>query len=322
MQKSEVLETTKNVSQNSKFVQIDQEALNLFIKKLDNDDTESSKWDIDFHYYDGTEKTVAYLLILDTLNFCFWSPPGKQRWVVPYQGGDLDGYNALAVALKRAMESGTPMDGAEYLAELSLDALKRILDGTGELLLMDQRKDALNELGRLLIDEFDGKAHRLVEAANGSAIKLTRLLADRLISFRDIADYEGHKVCFYKRAQIFVSDLYMSYRGDGWGYFSDLDQLTAFADYKVPQVLRHLGILRYADSLSQKIDEMQCIPAGSPEEIEIRANTIWAIEMMRQVVNHQGKTLMAREIDWILWNMGQHEDFRERPYHRTVTIFY
>jgi len=28
------------------------------------------------------------------------------------------------------------------------------------------------------------------------------------------------------------------------------------------------------------------------------------------------------EIDWILWHLGQQEDYRTHPYHRTLTVFY
>ena len=101
-----------------------------------------------------------------------------------------------------------------------------------------------------------------------------------------------------------------------------MDKLTAFADYKVPQVLRHLGILHYGPDLSQKVDRMVLIDAGSPEEIEIRANTIWAVELIRQELAQTQKRLRAFEVDWILWNLGQDRRFKVKPYHRTKTVFY
>ena len=104
--------------------------------------------------------------------------------------------------------------------------------------------------------------------------------------------------------------------------FSDMEKITAFADYKLPQVLRHLNILKYAPSLATKIDQGIFIEAGGDEEVEIRANTIWAVELIRQELQQLGKDLRAFEIDWILWNLGQDDRFRAHPYHRTVTIFY
>jgi hypothetical protein len=279
-------------------------------------------WETLYQFYDGGEKTVSYLLVLDTLNFCFWPALGKGKWEMEYKSRKLSGYYALAASLKQAVESGMPIDRAEFLAELSSRELKEHLGGQGELQLLKERVQNLNELGKVLIEEYNGQASELVEAAGESAIALVRILYGRLSSFRDVAKYWGHQVPFYKRAQIFAADLHGAFQGKAWGRFADMDKLTAFADYKLPQVLRHLGILHYSPDLENMIDQQISIQAGSPEEVEIRANTIWAVELIRQEVAKMGKRLKALEIDWILWNMGQDEAFKKKPYHRTTTIFY
>lgn len=38
---------------------------------------------------------------------------------------------------------------------------------------------------------------------------------------------------FYKRAQIFVGDVYGALQGKGLGAFNDIHELTMFADYRV-----------------------------------------------------------------------------------------
>jgi len=318
----EVLDTAKKVAADSREVQIDEHALVHFAKGLVEKGIQLPPWESLYHFYDGGEKTVCYLLVLDTLNFCFWPAPEVTKWEIEYKSRKLSGYYALAVSLKQALESGTPINQADYLAELSLRELKELLGGGGELQLLNQRVQNLNELGRALLEEYNGKASELVEAAGESAIALVRMLYRRLSSFRDVAKYRGHQVPFYKRAQIFSADLYGAFQGQDWGHFRDMDKLTAFADYKLPQVLRHLGILHYAPDLGDKIDQEILIEAGSPAEVEIRANTIWAVELIRQELEKMGKGLNAFEIDWILWNMGQDEAFKQKPYHRTVTIFY
>src|SRR6516164_5935370 len=58
----------------------------------------------EMHYFDGTERTLNWLLLLDALNFCFWAFPGEARWRVEWRGEMLDGYNALVASLSRAME--------------------------------------------------------------------------------------------------------------------------------------------------------------------------------------------------------------------------
>jgi len=318
----EVIDTARKVAELSSHVCINKEALVSFSRRLLEDRTEVPDWNRRYHFDGRGRDRVFYLLVLDSLNFCFWPAPGKGKWEIDCKSEKLSGYYALATALKKALESGIPFTRADYLAELSLGKLKQILGGRGELQLLQDRVKILNELGQLLLEDYGGEVTRLVESAGMSAVKLVRLLVEKLSSFQDVAQYLGHTVFFYKRAQIFAADLHGAFNGREWGSFNDIDSLTAFADYKLPQVLRHVGILRYAQALAQKVDQRMLLTPGSPDEVEIRANTIWAVELMRQELEQTGARLRAFEIDWILWNMGQDLAFMARPYHRTVSIYY
>ena len=319
---NKVLKTTRHVTKRIQQVTIDKQALVDFLRKLIQDGIEIPSWNYDYHFFDGGHKTVAYLLILDSINFCFWPNPGAEKWEVQYKSETLSGYYALAASLKKAIESGISITDAHYLSELNLSTLKQILGGKGELQLMEERIRILNELGAFLISRYNGEANRLVEAAENSTLKLVELLVENLHSFRDEAEYYDTKIYFYKRAQIFAADLYGAFAGKDWGFFKDIDNLTAFADYKLPQVLRHVGVFQYSPSLEHKVDNNILLDPGSPEEIEIRANTIWAVELIRLQLKRMGRNLRAFEIDWILWNLGQQRKFKEKPYHRTVTIYY
>jgi hypothetical protein len=303
----EVFETVEAVVNSGLHVRIDTKAIGSFIRQKQN--FEIPKWNYKYHFYDGGERTVDYLLVLDSLNFCFW---GWRRKQFP------SGYYALATSLKEAVQSGVPILDADYLSRITPSQLAKIIDEN--IPLFRERVEILRELGSVLKER--GGAGVIVEEAEGSAERLVKILRDIFPSFRDEAIYGGRKVCFYKRAQIFVADLFGCFGGKRWGEFYDMDKLTAFADYKLPQVLRHLGILKYSQSLAAKIDRKELIKAGSPEEIEIRANTIWAVEMIKGALREEGVFLKAFEIDWILWNMGQDEKFKQRPHHRTLTIFY
>jgi hypothetical protein len=318
----EVLETAAKVAEGSLQVRVDKVALIRFCRRLLEEGIEVPPWDPLHHFSGESEEMLSYLLVLDSLNFCFWPAPGEMKWEVEYKSKKYSGYYALAVSLKQAVESGIPIMRARYLAELSLDELRQVLGGGGGLQLLSHRLRVLNELGKVLLEEYGGDAHRLVETAGESATKLARLLAEKLSSFRDVARYGEHKVFFYKRAQIFAADLYGAFQGKDWGRFIDMDKLTAFADYKLPQVLRHLDILHYERDLAQRVDQKSFIGVGSPEEVEIRANTIMAVELILQELARGKKGVRAFEIDWLLWNMGQHESFKVKPYHRTSTIFY
>ena len=99
---------------------------------------------------------------------------------------------------------------------------------------------------------------------------------------------------------------------------TNLDMLTAYADYKLPQLLRMYGVINYEKSLAEKIDALIEIVHDSREEIEIRSATIWAIELLRQRIN----TLTAGEIDNTIWLLSQGIQNETKPYHHSRTIFY
>jgi len=318
----EVIETSKKIAETSSYVFIDKKAIVSLSEKIFNGSIPMPSWNRYYHFSGSDEDTVSYVLVLDSLNFCFWPQPGEKKWEITYDSKPISGYYAMAASLKRAIQSGVKIIEPEYLIGLSLGTLKNILGGEGQLQLMEERVTILHQLGMLLAEEFNGKAYKLVEKARGSALNLTRLLADKLPSFRDTAQYNGKKVFFYKRAQIFAADLYGTLGGRKWGNFIDIDKLTAFADYKLPQVLRRLEVLHYEPSLAYIVDRQTPILSGAAQEVEIRANTIWAVELIKQELNRMGKSLHAFEIDWLLWNLGQGGDCKKSPYHRTLTIFY
>ena len=105
----EVLDTAKRVAKESLQVRIDERALVRFARHLLEKGIDLPAWEGLYHYYDGGEKTACYLLVLDTLNFCFWPAPGQIRWEIEYGSRNLSGYYALAASLKQAVESGIPI---------------------------------------------------------------------------------------------------------------------------------------------------------------------------------------------------------------------
>ena len=277
------------------------------------------------HFTDDTERTANWILLLDALNFCFWGEPGEPRWRVTWQGERHDGYYALAAALTRALSEGYVLWDARLLATMHADQLREILRpdaGCPEIPLFEERVANVREIGQVLLDRYDGQFATAITAAGGSAADLVLLLATQFPSFRDVATWEGQLVPFYKRAQICVADIHAGFHGRQWGAFHDLANLTAFADYKLPQLLRRHGVLEYATELAEIVDAQQTIAAGSPAEIEIRAATIWSVELLRRALTKFGIDRTASDIDYRLWADSQSRQAGERPYHRTRTIFY
>ena len=318
-----VLESTKIVIDQAEAVKINRAKIAELCQEWARQPFATPPWDENVHWTSGDPAKLAnYILVLDCLNFCFWPDPGQTRWQIEYNGQTMGGYQALAASLKRAAEEGVPITDAAWLAQADEQALAHIFRGQGAIPLMDRRVFNVNEVGRVLQDKYHGQFAEAIEACQHSAVVLVELLARDFSSFNDIADWNGHTVRIFKRTQITAVDIFGSFHGQGLGEFSDLDALTAYADYKIPQVLRALGIMEYAPKLASKVDAQELIPAGSREEVEIRAAMIWSIEYICQELAKNKAPRAPYELDWFLWNLGQQPLAHEKPYHRTRTYFY
>ena len=81
-----------------------------------------------------------------------------------------------------------------------------------------------------MIDKrFDCSVLNCVKEAKASGAALVNLLVENFEIFRDEAIFDRAKVRFYKRAQIFVADLWACFEGQGLGNFNDIDKITMFA---------------------------------------------------------------------------------------------
>ncbi|MGH2507320.1 MAG: queuosine 5'-phosphate N-glycosylase/hydrolase [Ktedonobacteraceae bacterium] len=328
-----VLTSTREVVLRARLVQLEHTRIAQLAQQLTSAQPASAApclavpaWPAHYHFFDGSERTVNWLLLLDALNFCFWGEKDQPRWQIAYQGEVLNGYWAEAASLRRAVEEHRALWDARYLSNISRQELATIFRGLSvdapSIPLFEERLRAAREVGQVLLTRFTGQFAQLVEQAGQSSVRLVTALAEHFTSFRDVATYQHQEVRFLKRAQICVADLHGAFSGQSWGTFTDLEHLTIFADYKLPQVLRHFGVLVYADALAHKVDCQESLVSGSMEEVEIRAATIWASELLRrEIVQRVERPVTAMEIDQLLWHLGQ-DAAHMQPYHRVRTIYY
>ena len=259
------------------------------------------------------EATCCFVIMLDTVNFgSGYFPHLRKR-------PGMTGYFTVATSLR---ERG-PMPATE-LAGLTAGDCAAIFGQdhggpAGEL--MGLFSQALADLGRFVLDDFDGRFVAVVESAGQSAERLVEIL-DRLAFFHDVEEYRGFEVPFYKRAQITSTDLALAFAGQGLGRFDDLHRLTMFADNLVPHVLRVDGVLRYEPALAAHVEAGELVPAGSEQEVEIRAAAVHVVELLGEVLRGDGRDVTSAQLDLLLWNRGQEPAYKAVPRHRTRTVFY
>ena len=253
------------------------------------------------------EARAAYWLTMDAINFgSGWFPTLRKR-------AGLSGYNTIAAALSDRFRDGAW--SARELTEIDATTLGPALGQDPDHELMALYAASLRDLGGHVAAEHDGNFVAVADAAGGSAVALARRLG-AWGSFADCSRYGELEVPFLKRAQIAAADLHRA----GVARFADLPQLTMFADNLVPHVLRLDGILCFDPELVARINREELIEHGTPEEVEIRACAVHAVELL--VAASAESRLSAAEVDQVLWQLGQRPHYKASPRHRSRCTAY
>jgi Queuosine salvage protein len=253
------------------------------------------------------EELAAFWFTLDAINFgSGWFPTLRKR-----EG--RSGYFTIAEGIRDRFQAHGPW-AARELATIGAAELAAALGQDPGHELMGHFARSLRDLGGRITRDYGGRFGAVIDGASRSTARFVATLG-RWRCFEDTSQFEGITVPFLKRAQIAAADLSLA----GVARFDDLGRLTMFADNLVPHVLRLDGVLVFAPALVERIERSELIEHGSPEEVEIRACGVHAVEL---IVAARRCRVTAAEIDRRLWNRGQQAPYKARPRHRTRCTAY
>lgn len=309
----EIRKTTAGVLKNSKFVFVDYEKLKIFAKEIKK--RIDRKELLDEWQFGKIKKSPQDIFILDTVNFCFWAKKGERKWKVEYPKGNiLDGWEALVACFGRVLEDKIPISNCRFLENITIDQTKKLFRSCNEteIPLLQKRFEFLKQSARILRQKFDGDFNNLLRQSNYDAIEIAKTIIKYFPSFRDASFLLGGEIKFYKRAQICAYDLSLLSNSK----IKNIDQLTAFADYKLPQIFRDFEILIYKKNLAEKIDNYVLLKKDSREEIEIRSATIYICDLIAKEIG-----VSAIVAENAIWSFSQTHK-KKKPYHRILTTNY
>lgn len=328
--------------------------------------------------YDATDPMNKHILnwifLISSLNFSFWSEKEGRSDLYGVEWRDKwnsdgtkvwTGYWTLVASLNRALaDDDIPItDPRFYSSETSCPdpLIEHVFRPAGQstetIPLLQHRVAVMREVGSILCNNFGGSFLGFIEEfhrrnnGEGTALELVQMVTDTFPSFRDEVIYNGKKVCFWKRAQILVAETWAAFfpisptsphpifpgsRGP------QIQQLTMFADYRVPQILHHLRILAYPPSLVNLLQTGTPLESGSKEEMSLRSASILAVERVREEIlrlfaedtDGSGKESVSSVlIDFYLWDLAKKIESGEEkiegietadmvPIHRTRSIWY
>lgn len=282
---------------------------------------------VEFASEDATlESEVDMSMVIALLNFAFTDFETSTKFTANYRGRDWSDSEGLMACLRRALDDGIPVTSASYLAEVTVDDLKKVFAGNIEMPMLAERAEILNDASKVLLDRYDGSWTNFLDDCGPLLFDGGKGAVERLVTefprFDDAVDYHGHRARIYKLAQLTFWGLHGQFGATGRFAYQDIERLTAFADYIVPLALRVMDILEYAPELESKLNRGVLLGRDSDEEIEIRAHTIYAIALLTEEINRRrpadDQVIMAR-VDGRLWTSFHASRW---PHHLTITPMY
>ena len=288
---------------------------------------------------------VDWVFFLDALNFSFWNfSTGKHKqYLVTYKDVTYTGYLAFCAATCRTLEAGIPLTTPSYYRTITEEQLNSYLMGDDLVPcpLIKERVACLHEVANVLKEKYENTFVNCIKKCetpgDTKAQELLSLIRNDFPCFRDEGEYEvsgsSVMVSFLKRAQILISDLWSLFEGKGLGKFEDIDTLTMFADYRVPQSLQYFGAFQYSEELLDELNKTErIIEHGSIFEIEIRGCSIDAVDQITKrsrskLVAAKSKTwkyLNDVAVDYFLWGFRREkaDEMIKHPYHKVRSIYY
>ncbi|MCX6780621.1 MAG: queuosine salvage family protein [Candidatus Magasanikbacteria bacterium] len=315
-----ILQSTKFVVDHSEFVKINHDKVFEFAKDFKHENVCHWLSAAPFEFSKlSDEQKLHFLFLFNALSFSYW---GEPKWTIEYHGNQIDGSWGLISAIDRGLSENMPLLDFKYCTTISREDFIKLLHGSVEIPLFEERLNFIRQLGTVMCEKYNGDARELLAEAGGNAQKLVEIILKDFPLFTDESEYKGEKIIFAKRAQLLVADIYQMFGGKNFGALKNIDQITACADYKLPQILRRVGIFEYTPQLAEKIDNKIELAHDSPEEVEIRANTIWAVVYIKERVEKMSPGIFSFEVNDHLWLATQEKIAGEKPYHRTRTTAY
>lgn len=309
-----ILKTCLDVERNGNHVKINYDKIDILIEELKMYHNEHYLLSNPFDILDlNIEDLVNFLLLYDAVDFSFW---GNPKWSVEYNGKLIDGgFALLCVLLRFFKENKESIFDKIYLMEEP--DFKSVFTGVGELPLLNERINILKNISKIVIEKMNKNFYLAIQDKT-TDYELFQFIIEAFPSFQDERDFKGKTIYFYKLAQLLTSDiLHMRayYESIPVSYTS----LIGCSDYKIPQVLRNLGILEYSNALASIVDAKKELDENSEYEVEIRANTLAVINYIYEVLD---KKIARIDINDFIWLKGKVKSESDKPYHLTRTMSY
>lgn len=323
---SPVLKSLEPVLQNAKLVRINKEKLIEVANWMAYEEFPKPDGSLLFDFGNDPDVLMDFTMVVNTMNFAFTDFDTGVKFETDYQGKRWCDSEAMLACMHRAINAGVPLFKGEFLANLTREQFCSVFSGTIEMPMVDERVAIFNEVGRVLVDKYQGSYHNFVRSCSPRLYDGGNGLLERLVTefprFNDVSDYHGNQVQIFKLAQLGIWGMHLALSPRGHWQLEDAHELTAFADYIVPVGLRVMGIFEYAAELENQINNLQEVKRDSDAEIELRASSIYCIALLTEEINKRRPNmtpLLMPQVDFRFWKTYHATHW---PHHLTKTVMY
>lgn len=258
--------------------------------------------------------TLQFYLVLEATMFTIWRrrPTGDvEAWDITINGERYVGARGLAAALMRSLRDDPNILDASVLANLTLPEVAKIYrdEATGAVTLqmLPERQQTFNEVGRVLLENFEGKAIHLFKAAAGYLFREDGLGLIQQLNTRfpfSYGDWPFMKLGFLLAAAVQSRLAYNLPTTNEYRHgaaIQDPHHLQGMADYYIPFFYARCGIFDINDEFRQMLTNRVEITPQSELEQAFRANQLIAMQELLQLM--KGTPPMA-PLDYESWRTG------------------
>ena len=320
------LASLQPVISGAKLVHINQEKITQVANWMAYEEFAKPDGSMLFDFGPDPDVLMDFTLVVNTTNFAFTDFATGVKFETDYMGKRWCDSEALLACLHRAVNSGIPFFSGDYLATVTRKQLESVFSGTIEMPMLDERVVLFNEVGRVLVEKYQGRYSNFVRSCPPRLYSKGEGLLERLTSefprFLDVSNYHGSEVQIFKLAQLGIWGMHLALSPRGAWKLDDAQNLTAFADYIVPVGLRVMGIFEYASELEEQINSLVEVKRDSDAEIELRASSIYVIARLTEEINKRRpgmEPLLQPQVDFRFWKTYHATHW---PHHLTKTVMY
>ncbi len=268
----------KYVCENAKHVNINYNALDKFIDKINCSDLKHWLSSNPYNLLElGIEKIINLFLIYESIDYSFW---GNPKWSIETDEGLKDGADALLYIMIKYVRENNTTD----FSKLTYDEFSNLLKGNVEIPLIKERYNTIMDICNIVNSKMNGNFYKFIYDVK-TDIELMNIIVNNFNQYKDERIYNGKTIYFYKLAQLLTSDI-LHLRETLENINVDYSHLIGCADYKIPQTLRTIGIIEYDEELSNIVDNKKEIVMSSDFEVEIRASQLIVIDYIREKINN------------------------------------